>query len=320
MDKKPIGTTGLAVTDICFGTSGLGSMPDTYGYEVAAETAYKTIHAIFDGPVNFLDCARNYASGRSEQRIGAVIRERGGIPPGFVVSTKLDRHLETTKFDAAQARRSFEESLEALSLDRIQMLHLHDPEHAADLSEVTRKGGAIDELFKLKEEGLADAAGLAMGNVDLTIALVQEYPFDVIISHNRYSLLNREAEQLFDIANSAGIAILNAAPFASGILAKGSAVTQKVTYQEGSEEDLAQVRAIEAVCAEYAIAPGAAALQYSMRDPRIASTIVGISKPERITDTLNWANAEIPDEAWAALAALSYSTQDPEANREWSPG
>jgi D-threo-aldose 1-dehydrogenase len=91
-------------------------MPDTYGYSVDEPTARATIRAILDGPVNFMDTSRNYGFGRSEQRIGAVIRERGGLPHGFVLSTKLDRDMETGRFDAGRARRSLEESLQALGL------------------------------------------------------------------------------------------------------------------------------------------------------------------------------------------------------------
>src|SRR5450432_4572346 len=89
--KRPLGRTGLEVTPICFGASGLGDMPDTYGYAVEEARAKATIAAIFDGPTNFIDTSRIYGYGRSEERIGAVIRERGGPPPGFVISTKLER-------------------------------------------------------------------------------------------------------------------------------------------------------------------------------------------------------------------------------------
>ena len=141
MDKRAIGTTGLSVTPLCFGMSGLGNMPDTYGYEVDDARARETLRAIFDGPVNFIDTSNNYGFGRSEERIGAAIRERGGLPEGFVLSTKLDRDMETGRFDADRARRSVEESLMRLGIDSIPMLHLHDPEHARDLDEITGKGG-----------------------------------------------------------------------------------------------------------------------------------------------------------------------------------
>src|SRR5581483_4896580 len=118
VEKVILGRTSLAVTRLSFGTSGLGDMPDTYGYGVDTDRAKATVRAIFDSPVNFLDTARIYGFGRSEERIGAVIGERGGLPPWFVLSTKLDRDPRTNRFDAARARRSFEETLKALGVDR----------------------------------------------------------------------------------------------------------------------------------------------------------------------------------------------------------
>ncbi|MCP4318490.1 MAG: aldo/keto reductase [Hyphomicrobiales bacterium] len=320
MDKTPIGDTGLAVTPICFGTSVLGDMPDTYGYGVDEARARVTLDTIFEGPVNFLDTSNNYGFGCSEERIGAALRNLGGLPEGFVISTKLDRDMETGRFDAGRARQSVEESLTRLGIDQISLLHLHDPEHARDLNEITCNGGALDELFKLKDEGIARAVGIAMGRIDIMFPILRERPFDALISHNRFSLLNRSANEMFDFAHANGIAILNAAPYAGGVLAKGSAKMPRVTYQEADNATLEPVRRIEEICARYGIAPGAAALQFSMRDPRITSTIVGVSKPERVAETIDWASIDFPPGAWDELMALPYSDEDPEANRDFRPG
>ncbi len=161
MDKVRLGRTDLTVTSICFGTSGLGDMPDTYGYGVDEARARATLHAIFEGPANFIDTARNYGHRPQRRVVGAAIRERGGLPQGFVISTKLDRDFEASVFDAARARRSLEQSLKALGIDRIDLLHLHDPEHASPFEAATAKDGALGELFRIKEEGLAKAVGLA---------------------------------------------------------------------------------------------------------------------------------------------------------------
>ncbi|NND21004.1 MAG: aldo/keto reductase [Boseongicola sp.] len=321
MEKRKIKETGVEVTPIMFGTSGLGDMPETYRYSVDEDRALATVRAIFDGPVNCLDTSNVYGFGNSEKRIGKVIRERGGLPEGFVISTKLDRDVDTGRFDAAQARRSLEQSLERLGVDRVQILHLHDPEHCADLGEITGKGGSLDELVKMKEEGLADAIGLAMGRVDMmTDILKGGWPFDAIVNHNRYTLLNRAANEMFHWAHERGIAILNAAPYASGVLAKGADTMPVISYVPADEEALEPVRAIEEVCARGGIETGAVALQFSMNDRRITSTIVGVTKPERIEQTIGWAEAEIPDEVWAALGGLDYSTEDPEADRDYAPG
>jgi len=292
-------------------------MPNTYGYDVDRSRALDTIRAMFDGPPAVIDTSRNYGVGRSEERLGAVISERGGMPEGFVLSTKLDRDADTGRFDARQARQSLEESLTALTVDRVDVLHLHDPEHSRDLAEIAGKGGALEELFQMKSEGLADSVGLAMGRVDMMFPLLREFPFDALINHNRFTLLNREAEEMYDFAHANGIRVWNAAPYAGGVLAKGSAKAERVTYQVADEEALRPVKAVEEVCARFGIAPGAAALQFSMKDPRVETTIVGVSKPERVAQTLEWANADIPDEAWAALGELSYSTEDPEASRTY---
>lgn len=320
MKKRKIGETGLEVSDLCFGGSALGDMPDTYGYTVDEARARDTVNAIFDGPANVLDTSRNYGFGRSEERIGRVIAERGGLPDGFVLSTKLDRDMETGRFDADRVRQSLEESLKALNLDRIPLLHLHDPEHARDLDEIRRPGGAVDALFKLKEEGLAQAVGLAMGRIDIMFPLLMDWPWDSLISHNRYTLLNRAANEMFDHAAEKGIAIFNAAPFAGGVLAKGADRMPRVTYQQADDAALAPVRAIEATCRTHGLAPGAAALNFSLRDPRITSTVVGVSKPERVEQILGWAATPIPARAWGALDALPYDVADPEANRDYQPG
>ena len=320
MEKRRIGQTELQVTPLCFGTSSLGDMPETYGYEVSERQAIDTILKILDGPVNFLDTSNNYGFGRSEERIGKAIRQYGGLPEGFVLATKLDREMTTRRFDKARVRQSLEESLERLGLDQVPLLHFHDPEHARHLEEITCEGGAIEELFKLKEEGLAQAVGLAMGRVDMMFPLLKSYDFDALISHNRYSLLNRSADEMFDYAAEKNIAILNAAPFAGGVLAKGSAVMPRVTYQDANEETLAPVKALEALCANHDVPTGAAALQFSMKDPRITSTLIGITKPERIDQTLAWATLDIPDAVWQQIKGLGYATGDPEANRVYNPG
>jgi D-threo-aldose 1-dehydrogenase len=319
MTPTPIGRTGLEITPLAFGTSGLGNMPETYGYAVDEERAYATIRAIFAGPANVIDTSRNYGSGRSEQRIGAVIKELGGLPKGFVISSKLDRDFTTNRFDAGRARRSLEESLKALNVSRIDLLHLHDPEHCADLAEVTAKNGPLAELFKMKAEGLCTAVGLAAGKVDVMLPILRDWEFDALITHNRFTLVNRNAEAMIDYAVSRGMAVLNAAPYAGGVFAKGASFG-RYAYQLADETVLGPVRQVEAICARHNVPPGAAALQFSMRDRRVTSTICGVTKPERVAETLAWAAHPIPQAAWDELAAIKASTDDPEANRKHTLG
>lgn len=317
VEKTRLGRTNLIVSRICYGTGPIGHMPEVYGHGSSPEQAYETVRAILDGPSNFMDTSRNYGAGRSEERIGHVIRERGGLPAGFVIATKLDRDPETNRFDAASMRRSLEKSLAALGLDRVHLLHIHDPEYAADLDEVTRPGGGIAELYRIREEGLCDAVGLAAGRVDVMMPILERFDFDAIITHNRFTLVNRNAEAMIDYAVSKGIAVINAAPFAGGVFARGSAANPRYVYQEASEAMLAPVRAVEAICARHAVPPGAVALQFSMRDPRITSTICGVGRPEEVAGVAEWANWPIPAAVWDEIAALPASRDDPEATRKY---
>lgn len=320
LKQSQIRQTGLKISRLSFGAAGLGNMPLSYGYDVDEERAQQTLDAIFGSDVNLLDTSRNYGFGRSEERIGEAIMARGGLPDGFLISTKIDRDLETNRLDSYRARRSIEASLAALSLDHVPILHLHDPEHVADIEQVTSRGGALDELFRIREEGLTTAVGLAMGEVGLMRRLLENWDFDVVITHNRYSLLNRNANDLIEYAASRGIAVINAAPFASGILATGSKKPGRIVYSEATPEAIANVVRLEGLCASYKIPLPAAALQFSMRDPRITSTLVGVTRPERVTSAIQLADIEIPSSFWDEVETFAYATNDPEAERDYKLG
>ena len=320
MKKNKIKNTDLEVTELSFGTSSLGSMPDTYGYEVPEERAQETLKRFFKGPVNLLDTSRNYGMGESELRIGRSIKNNSGWPNNFILSTKLDRDMNTLGFDKDRARKSLEESLNALNLDKVDILFLHDPEHTKDVSEITKKGGSMDELFKIKEEGLCTAVGLAMGKVDMMFPMLKEWDFDVIINHNRFTLLNRQANEMYDYAYKKNISIINAAPYAGGVLAKGPSNFKKITYQDVTEEKLAPAREIEKVCKKYNVEMGAAALQFSMKDERVTSTLCGVTSVQSIEKNLSWAETSIPEKFWDEILKLPYSTKDPESERKYTPG
>src|SRR5919201_5333023 len=151
LPKRVLGSTGLMVHPLCVGCAELGNMPETFAYSVPEEQALATIRAVFDGPINFLDTAASYGDGESERRIGLVLRERGGLPPGFVLATKADRNLQTGDFSGAQIRRSVERSLALLGLDHLQLVYLHDPEHTT-FAAAMAAGGPVEVLVRLKQQ------------------------------------------------------------------------------------------------------------------------------------------------------------------------
>jgi D-threo-aldose 1-dehydrogenase len=298
------------VSPICVGCAPLGNMPETFEYSVSKQRAFDTLHAVFESPLNFLDTAASYGNGESERRIGEVLREIGGLPEGCVLATKADRDPSTGDFSGEQMRRSVERSLRLLGLERLQLVHLHDPEY---LNEPGREPfeymmaprGPVEVLTGLKEEGVIEHVGVAGGPIDLMIQFVETDLFDAVITHNRYTLVNRTAEPLLDVAAQRGVAALNAAPYGSGILAKGPDAYTRYEYQEAPPEMVEQVRKIEGACREFDVPLAAAALQFSLRDPRVVSTIVGISRPERVGQTLELADHPIPDELWPILDSFA---------------
>lgn len=302
-ETRPFGGTGLSVTALCIGTSALGNFPQQYGYEVSTGQALATLRRVFGGPINFIDTSNNYGDGESERRIGAVLAELGGLPRGFVLATKADPAPGSDDFSGQRVRASVAESLQRLGLEQLQMVYLHDPERMS-FSEATAPGGAVEALVALRDEGLIEHIGVAGGPIQLMRDYLALDVFEAVISHNRYTLVDRTAEPLLADASARGVAFVNAAPYGGGMLARGPDAQPTYRYEPASEETVTRVRGMQRACQSHEVPLAAAALQFSLRDPRVTSTIVGISNPERVSETLRLADWPIPDELWAEL--LSY--------------
>ncbi|WP_239630621.1 aldo/keto reductase [Paenibacillus sp. H1-7] len=314
LSHRPLGKTGLLVSPLCIGGAPLGDMPETFNYSAPEENALATVRATFASSINFLDTAAAYGDGESERRIGKVIKENGGLPEGFVLATKADRCLKTGDFSGEQIKRSIEGSLERLGLDRLQYVYIHDPEHTT-FENVMGPGGPLEVLKSFKDQGVIEHIGMSGGPIDMLIQYVETGEFSAVETHNRYTLLNRSADPLLDVANRLGVAVVNAAPYNSGMLAKGPDAYSRYAYSEAPPLIIERARAYAEICQQYNVPLAAAALQFSMRDPRVTSTVVGMTKPERVTQTLELASFPIPSELWTAIEAVGFDTEDPEANR-----
>jgi len=301
MALAQLGQTGLAVSPICFGTSPLASMARLYGYAVDEERAVATVLAAFDSPINFVDTSNGYGEdGTAERRIGAAIRRAGGLPAPVVLATKVDPDPGTGDFSGDRVRASLEESMERLGVDRIPLLHLHDPERIS-FEEGVAPGGPVEALVDLRQRGLVEHLGVAGGPVGLLQRYLDTGEFEVVLSHNRYTLLDRSAEALFRSAADRGFGVLNAAPYGGGMLSKGPEAQKSYAYGARDDRIRQAAVAMEAACRRYDVPLAAAALQFSMRSELITSTVVGMSSPERIAQTLELAALTIPDDLWSEL-------------------
>lgn len=229
---------------------------------------------------------------------------QGAAPSGFVIATKVDANSETHDFSGDRVRRSFEESLERLGLDRVELLHLHDPEFHVDFKKAMKPGGAVEALVRLRDGGTVGYIGIATGAIAVVTSYAETGVFDVVLNHNRYTLVDRSAESLMELCANRKIGFINSAPYGGGILARGSAASSKYGYATAHPEVMRAVQAMEAACARYDVPLAAAALQFSLRTEIVGSTVVGVSSPSRLEETAALADAVIPPELWRELETL----------------
>jgi D-threo-aldose 1-dehydrogenase len=297
MSNALVGQNGQSVPPICLGTSPLGGMPSAYGYDVSAERAVATVRRALDSGLRFIDTSNEYGDGESERRIGVALREAEPSDEPILLASKADPSRGSRVFDGAHVLESFEESTDRLGVDRLDVFYLHDPERF-DFGEIARPNGALDALHHLKEGGRVSAVGVAGGDIAEVRRYVDTGALDVVLNHNRYTLLDRSADALITECADAGVAFVNAAPYASGVLAKPLDANPRYQYRAPEPQVVEMVTWLHEVCARFDVPVPALALQFSTRDVRIASTVVGVSAPERVDDLVRNAQMEIPTQLW----------------------
>jgi D-threo-aldose 1-dehydrogenase len=300
--KRPLGGTGLTVTAVCAGGAPLGSMPENFGYEVGERDAVELVQRILASPIRFLDTANGYSCGRSEERIGEGIRRSGGLPDDFLVATKVD--AMNGDFSGNRVLASVRESKARLGLSALPLVYLHDPEFEEFVA-MTRPGGALEVLVRLREDGEIGHIGLAGGQVQQMARYLELGMFEVLLVHNRWTVVDHSATELIQQAQDLGVAVVNAAIYGGGILANPNAGTSNYGYRPAKPATLAAIAQMADLCAGWKIELSTAALLASLRDTRIASTVVGFSKASRLKSIMDAAATELPDEFWAELEQLT---------------
>ena len=290
-----------ALEKITIGTSGLGKRP-------GADEAMAT--ALLASGFRQLDTSNNYSGGRSEALLGRAIEEAGGLPVGKVVFSKADQDPRSGAFDGDRVRRSFDESTRRLGLETLPLYQLHDP-YTITVSEGMAPDGPVQALLELRDEGRIGAIGIAAGERALVEDYVRTGAFDVVLTHNRWTIVDRSAETILNLAAERGMTVFNAAPFGGGILGGSTFRGESYGYQPASAEFLAHLERVRQLCAEWSISVAAAALAFSMREPRIQSTVVGIYSQQRLEELPGLIATEVPEDFWAALDALGEPPASP---------
>ena len=290
----------LNVSPLTLGTSGLGrdTTPGSPGEEAAVAFAAE----LFASTHAFVDTSNNYSAGRSEAVLGLAIA-RVGTDAATRVISKVDADPDTGAFGRDRVLRSFEETTTRLGVDRLPLLHLHDP-YSVTFDEAMGVGGAVEALIELRESGRVDGIGVAAGPVGLMSRYVQTGVFDAVLIHNRFTLVDQSAAPVFADARERGMTVFNAAPFGAGILATGTREGAMYGYQPVTPELQEWVGRLEGICSSHGVSLPALALQFSLRSPVVDSTVVGLSSAARLAQLDQLAATPIPDQLWDDLEGL----------------
>ncbi len=297
---------------------GLGCAPIGNLFNAVSDAdADATVTAAWDAGIRLFDTAPLYGHGLSEMRLGSALRSRPRDE--YVLATKVGRLLRepsggvlSTIFVDAPAleavhaysgddtRRSIEESLERLGLDRLDIVHVHDPDHHED--EAIR--GAFPALIKLRDEGVIGAVGCGMNQWQMLFRLVERVDLDCVLLAGRYTLLDRSgADQLLPRCLDRGVGVIVGGVFNSGLLVDPD-ISPTYDYAAAPQELVARARAMREACRRHGVGLPAAALQFALRHRAVTSVVVGARSREEVEADTADAQVAIPEALWDQLDEL----------------
>jgi D-threo-aldose 1-dehydrogenase len=314
LPRREIRRTGVHLTTLGFGAAPIAGL-----YNVVDEaTARATIDAAWEGGIRYFDTAPHYGLGLSERRLGEALRDRPR--DDVVVSSKVGRLLvaripplarDDDMFDVPGdltrrrdysrdgVLRSLEATLQRTGLGHVDILYVHDPdEHWQQAAEE-----AVPALVKLRDAGVVGAIGVGMNQAAMLARFIRQTDVDAVMLAGRYTLLEqRAADDLLPAALEHGRSVVAAAVFNSGLLARDEVPdTATYDYQQASPDVRARARLLAAVCREHGTTLPAAAIQFPLRHPAVASVVVGMRSPEEVQHNLAAHVQHVPDELWADL-------------------
>lgn len=303
VERRPVGRTTLRVSRLGIGG---GSLFSSIGDAAVAAL----VDHCWDRGLRHFDTAALYAGGVSETRFGTALADRPRDE--HVLSTKAGRTNEDGQnlFDYSRdgILRSVERSLAKLKRDRLDIVFIHDvtPDLHGDAYEARfaeAMDGAYPALAELRSQGVVGAIGVGVGNWEVCQRFAEAGEFDCMMLAGGYTLLQQDSVPFLDDCVTRGISVLAAAPFNTGILATGAVEGARYHYKPATPEVLEQTRRIESVCRRHDVPLPAAALQFPLRHPAVASVVVGHQSAEEVDRNLALLRRDIPEALWADLEA-----------------
>ena len=289
MEYRELGRTGLRLSALGFGASSLGGV----FHSLREEDGIQAVFAAIEGGINFIDVSPYYGYLRAEKVLGKALRQ---IPRGkFILSTKVgrygsDENGNSWDYSAKRARESVFESMERLGVDHIDLINVHDIEFA-DLDLVCAE--TLPALVELREQGIVGHVGitdLQLENLQYVVEHVPAGTVESVLNFCHYCLCDDKLLDFLDFFESHGIGVINASPLSMGLLS-----------QRGAPAWHPAPAALQEACRRVVDRCNAAgypverlAVEFSVSEPRISSTLFSTTRAENVRANLAWA-AGTPD-------------------------
>lgn len=315
MRRTELGHSPVEVTELSFGAAAIGNLFTP----VTDEAATAAVDAAWDAGVRYFDTAPHYGLGLSERRLGAALRDRPRAE--YALSTKAGRllvpydqpagddladgfavpatHRRVWDFSADGVRRSIEDSLRRLGLDRVDIVYLHDPDDHAE--QAFRQ--AYPALERLRAEGTVGAIGAGMNQTAMLTRFLRDTDVDAVLCAGRHTLLDHQAlDELLPEAAARGRSVVIGGAFNSGLLADPRPGAT-YDYAPAPGPLLDRALRIKAVAERHGVPLRAAALRYPLGHPAVASVLVGVRSAYEIQDAAAMLARPVPDALWDELRA-----------------
>lgn len=304
MEYKLLGRTGLRVSALGFGASPLG---DEFR-KTTPDERQRAVDAALDHGINFFDVSPYYGRTLAEERLGEAL---GGRRQKVILATKCGRY-DTNHFDfsARRVTASVEESLRRLRTDRIDLMQVHDIEFG-DLKLVMEE--TIPALRRIQETGKIGFVGITGYPLRMMTAVCEAAPVDTFLSYCRYNLMITDMDDLLTpYARRHGIGLINASPLHMGLLTEQG----PPDWHPAPEKIRKAAREVVAVCRRRGLQPADVALRFCLNHPYVATTLVGMSRPEHVERNIRGMAARIAPEVYEEIQQIVA----PVANTTWSSG
>jgi L-galactose dehydrogenase len=290
MDLNPLGSTGLLVSSVAYGTAPLGQL---FG-RVDEAVGLRSVHQAFDLGITFFDTSPYY--GDAEERLGRALQ---GRRDSVVLGTKAGRDGVTDfDFSPQHLRGSVEKSLRLLQTDYVDILQLHDVDFVP-LGPVLEDSYA--ELVALKDAGKCRAIGMTGYSLATSLRVLTETDVDVLLNFCHGTLLdNSIADVLGPVADERGVGLINAAAVALGLLTSRGKTASAASHL-GTERTVASAKRMIAICETANVDVAFVANQYAIQRSGCPTTVIGTTNEEHLRSAVEAASAPIDDEIVSAL-------------------